>query len=465
MANAPETTIRKACYRGGFADSKSLYLGTSNDVGLQWDGTNMIVSVAADDSLIEIGDSATTQLSTDVKWYANEASGASYAYFDASANLIYTTGVDLQFKDNDVLAFGTGAGAAGDISITWDATNLIIKTAADDSLIEIGDSAATQLSVDLKWYANENSGASYLYADASANLIYTTGVDLQFKDSDYLVFGTGSGATGDVQLTWDGTNLLMSATADDSLFEIGDSGATQKSFDVKIYGNASNGADYILWDASDSQLEFEGAARLNFTGADGATANTDGQIIAGGSTSTHLTQATANTRWISLYTDCSATSGSSYGARIAHYVIGAGGSGAAIRAYGYSKGAAAASVYGLEATAEINSAASSDITGELCAVKATSTVNLSTSGTVNVLNLTISTAASKTMHANSAFIATANAGDGTDIANLFYFGDAIGTTSTATLVSTSADSTATHTVKCSAAGTTIYLLATTTAPH
>ena len=231
-------------------DNETLTFGTGSDVIIDWDGTNLVIEAAADDTVIEIGDSSAAQKSFDLKWYGNANNGADYLYFDASANLVYTTGIDLQFKDNDYLAIGTGAGAAGDVNIHWDATNLIIDCAADDTLIEIGDSAATQLSFDLKWYANENNGASYLYFDASENLIYSTGVDLQFKDSDVLVFGTGAGAAGDVGITWDGTNLLISASADDSLIEIGDSNATQKSFDIKWYGDTASGASYLYFDAS-----------------------------------------------------------------------------------------------------------------------------------------------------------------------------------------------------------------------
>lgn len=227
------------------------------DIKAYWDGTNLIVTPTADDTLIELADSATTQKSFDLKLYGGEASGASFLYFDASANLLYTTDIDLQLKDNDKLVLGTGAGASGDLQVFWDGTNLIFNAVADDTLIEIGDSAATQLSFDLKWYGNEASGASFLYFDASANLVYTTDIDVQFKDSDLLVFGTGAGASGDVQLRWDGTDLDLLATADDSVFKIGNGTA---SFDVWIYGNTAS--DYILWDASAGKLTLEGAAYM-----------------------------------------------------------------------------------------------------------------------------------------------------------------------------------------------------------
>mgnify|MGYP001603505799 FL=1 len=158
-------------------DSTYLYLGDSEDVGLTWDGTNMLIVPSTDDYLIEIADSAATQKSFDIKWYGNSANGADYIYFDASGNLIYTTGVDLQFKDSDYLVLGTGAGASGDVNFVWDGTNLIINAIADDTVIEFADSAATQKSFDLKIYGNENNGATYTYFDASANSLYTVGIN------------------------------------------------------------------------------------------------------------------------------------------------------------------------------------------------------------------------------------------------------------------------------------------------
>lgn len=201
-----------------------------------------------------------------------------YMLWDASADTLYVVGTlsldgtfaadNIALADSETLTFGTG----NDVVAQWDGTNLIIAAAADDSLIEIGDSAVTQLSFDLKWYGNEASGASYLYADASANLIYTTGVDLQFKDSDYLVFGTGAGAAGDVSITWDGTNLVMASAAVASAFNVGAAGfvinTTQHGtytvgvddtgYDVKFFG-ATAGAS-MLWDESADQLIVTGNA-------------------------------------------------------------------------------------------------------------------------------------------------------------------------------------------------------------
>jgi hypothetical protein len=191
-------------------------------------------------------------------YLARKDEDVDFAALTCDSLVVNDTTIDagaITMADDELLTIGTGS----DVTIEWDSTNLIVAAAADDTLIEIGDSAETQLSFDVKIYGNAASGADYLYFDASANLLYTTDVDIQLKDDDYLVFGSGSGATGDVNIHWDTTNLIIAATADDTLIEIGDSAETQLSFDVKIYGNAASGADYIMWDASESRLKFEGA--------------------------------------------------------------------------------------------------------------------------------------------------------------------------------------------------------------
>ena len=75
-------------------DNKKIILGTGSDVSIYWDGSNMLFVPAADDTLIEFADAASTQKSFDLKWYGDDANGASYFGFDASANSLYTVGVD-----------------------------------------------------------------------------------------------------------------------------------------------------------------------------------------------------------------------------------------------------------------------------------------------------------------------------------------------------------------------------------
>jgi hypothetical protein len=96
-------------------DSSIFYFGSSDDVGVQWDGTNLLISAAADNSLIEIGDSASTQKSFDLKWYGDGASGVDYLYADASANKIYSSGgVYVQIGEST-----TGVTTAGGTSMIY----------------------------------------------------------------------------------------------------------------------------------------------------------------------------------------------------------------------------------------------------------------------------------------------------------------------------------------------------------
>ena len=227
------------------ADAKTLVLGTSSDGTLQFDGTTLILAAGTDDLLWEIGDSAATQLSWDIKWYGNTANGADFLYFDASENLVYTTGVDMQFKDSDVLAFGTGAGAAGDFSFTYDGTDLLFETATADLIWKIG--ATTNM--DIIIYGD--TATDLITFDTSAELVHFDGFDLQLKDTDILQFGDKSG--GDVNITWDTSNLLIEAgTQDTGQIRFGSANA----MDVVFYDNAASGT--ITYDVSTSIIDCNG---------------------------------------------------------------------------------------------------------------------------------------------------------------------------------------------------------------
>lgn len=185
-----------------------------------------------------------------------------------TVNSVSVTAGAITLADAELITLGTGS----DVTIQWDGTNLLMAAAADDSVFEIGDAAATQKSFDLKWYGNGANGADHLYFDASANLLYTTGVDLQFKDNDYLVFGTGAGATGDVTIRWDATDLDMAATGASAAFNIGAAshvlnttvtgtltvGVDDTGYDVQFFG-ATTGCS-LLWDESEDQLVVTGPA-------------------------------------------------------------------------------------------------------------------------------------------------------------------------------------------------------------
>jgi len=106
--------------KAGGIDGMKMSFGDSKDVELGFDGTSLILEALADDTLIEIGDAATVQKSFDVKIYGDDASGASYLYFDASGNSLSTVGIDVKLPDNDKIVLGTGS----DVQFQWNGTYL-----------------------------------------------------------------------------------------------------------------------------------------------------------------------------------------------------------------------------------------------------------------------------------------------------------------------------------------------------
>jgi hypothetical protein len=151
-------------------------------------------------------------------------------------------------------------GASADVTLEWATAptpdEFQILPLADDYVLRFGKAAATQLSWDLVWMGGTTNGTATVLFDASANLADFNGVSLRLQDTDTLTLGDSD----DVTLQWNATLLALAPSTDDYVFTIGVPNATQKSFDVKIYGNAANGADYLFWDASGSIFYAVGAA-------------------------------------------------------------------------------------------------------------------------------------------------------------------------------------------------------------
>lgn len=142
-----------------FNDSALLVFGTGSDATLRWDGTDLDLLAAADDSVFKIGNGTN---SFDLWLYGNSTS--LYISWDASAS-------DLKLEDSVSLMFGTGAGAgpgtAGDVEIRWDGTDLDVLGAADDLVITVGTGTN---SFDLKWFGDTTS--DFILYDASAKKLF-----------------------------------------------------------------------------------------------------------------------------------------------------------------------------------------------------------------------------------------------------------------------------------------------------
>ncbi len=185
-----------------------------------------------------------------------------------------------------------------------------------------------------------------------------------------------------------------------------------------------------------------------------------------GTTSVPITSATASSEFFAWRPACSATSGNSYCTRFNHKVTGAGGSGAAIRGYGFAYGVEAANVYGGEFTAEIHSSSGSAISGQIAAVRAVLSIQGTGSGTGHAISLVSDTASGKSATAASAFIGISciGAGAATGIKALLNIPAPVAH-DTASLFVSSADKAATHMIRfVDAAGTVYWLLATTNEP-
>lgn len=142
-----------------FTDSTVLYFGTGNDVGFTWDGTDLLVSQAATDSII--------------KWGVSGA-GINHVFYGDTATCDATwdqTNNQLLFNDNAALSFGTGAGAAGDISLSWDGTRLNVTQLNTNSEIRWGVDGA---GIDQRWYGD--TASAYALWDQSADTLIFGGV-------------------------------------------------------------------------------------------------------------------------------------------------------------------------------------------------------------------------------------------------------------------------------------------------
>lgn len=165
------------------------------------------------------------------------------------------------------------------------------------------------------------------------------------------------------------------------------------------------------------------------------------------------------------YTLCSATTGTSYGARFQHYVTGAAGSGAAVRAYALVKGVSAATLYGLEATAEIMSTASSGVSGQAAAVRAVMSVQGTSSGTNAAIVPEFNVASGKAPGNLDAFIRPASTGSGTACKNLLSMAAPGAKDSGAMFLARHADAAATHGIQMvDANGVSYWIMVTSDTP-
>lgn len=102
----------------------------------------------------------------------------------------------------------------------------------------------------------------------SAGWAYGLNLAPSIADGGNGTVGTSAFSSADIRLSngleiaTTSTTTSFRAVADDDVIYFGISGGTQKSFDLQWYGNAANGADSLLFDASASKITGSGAITM-----------------------------------------------------------------------------------------------------------------------------------------------------------------------------------------------------------
>ncbi|MFA4972107.1 MAG: hypothetical protein WC683_05805 [bacterium] len=243
-------------------DGKEIAFGSSDDFLVEYVGATDFLTFTprADSVTIAFGVDGT---GPDFKVFG--ATAGAYSLWDASAALQLMEGgasdiAHLKLNDADTIELGDGAsatGEAGDFSITFDGTNLLINPVADDTgAIYIGTDST--LACDFKWFSK--TASDYVLLDAGNDVMAFEDVDIIAKDGTYVYFGDGSATAGDAGIVWDGTDLkIQPTTTDTGILRLGKKATDDLTWDVRWDGNTDA---YLLLDAGNETALFSGFASV-----------------------------------------------------------------------------------------------------------------------------------------------------------------------------------------------------------
>ncbi len=222
-------------------DNSTLLFGTDNDISVTWNATLLAITQAAPNSAVKWGVSGA---GIDQQFFGDTV-GRDLTWDQSADSLI--------FNDSAILQFGTSSIA----TLSATGTTLSLLAATDNNTIIVG---ASGNAFDVKLFGAD--ATHYITFDQSANSV-------KLEDSVYLGFGTntaGVGTLGDINITWDGTDLLVAQTTADSNIKWGVSGA---GINHIFYGDTATRD--CSWDQTNDQLLFNDNAKLAIgTGAGGA---------------------------------------------------------------------------------------------------------------------------------------------------------------------------------------------------
>lgn len=228
-----------------FTDNTLLYFGTGNDIGLTWNGTNLVASQAAADSAF--------------LWGASGA-GINHTFYGDTAgrNLDWDQSNDqLLFADSTLLSIGSGAGAAGDISLSWDGTRLNVTQLTANSEIRYGVDGA---GIDQRWYGD--TASAFALWDQSADALVFGGVagitNLKVKQSTAVAI---TGATS-VALADSGGIFTVSQAA---AYDIDLPSPTTGAGATYFFSLTAPGANAVTLTVAGSAATFVGSIQIDGT--------------------------------------------------------------------------------------------------------------------------------------------------------------------------------------------------------
>ena len=165
----------------------------------------------------------------------------------STANWVFdATDDELLGEDDAVLSFGDAA----DVTMTWNATNLLIEAATDNvGQIQIGATNA----IDVKILGSTTTDIALF--DASAGALLLDSYPIALGDGDSILFGDTLG-TGDFSMT-DTSDVLVINNVVDGTGTVG-FGAAGAGIDVAFHGDAGSGL--MTWDENQNT---NGALVLN----------------------------------------------------------------------------------------------------------------------------------------------------------------------------------------------------------
>ncbi|MHC4648603.1 MAG: hypothetical protein ACYTBJ_24365 [Planctomycetota bacterium] len=256
---------------------------------------------------------------TGATWYVSGAGLATFgggfivstgdALFDDTYDVSWDTSRDqLLFEDNAVLGLGGAHDAAGDVTFKWNATNLLIESAAEDTgEIQYGSTNA----IDVAHYGNTNTNIAKFNANTST--LEFNGYDVQIQDADVLAFGDSD----DFRVIYDGSGDDLDILGSGKELALG---VNDEGFDV-IWHTETSG-DNVTFDESgmdidivDVDVGLDDDAYLQFGSSDDIVVK-----YTGGTNVLAITQTVADTGTITSGADGAGIDWTFYGEEAGDYL-------------------------------------------------------------------------------------------------------------------------------------------------